>query len=359
MKVCIIGNGLTSLTLAKTLVNLGIYVDVISNIENKNKNKNKNRTIGISKSNVEFFNQKVFNINKYLWNINKIEVFSQNFNNQKILDFGKNDYHLFSMIKNDELLNYLSSELKKNKLFNIKKKLINFEILNKDYKLIFNCDPKNKLSKKFFSKKINKDYKSFAHVTIINHKKTLKNDVASQIFTKSGPLAFLPMSQFETSVVYSSREKENINLREYINKFNQKYKITKINKPSSFSLKSSNLRNYRHKNMLAFGDLMHKIHPLAGQGFNMSLRDIRVVFDLINSKIKLGLDLDSSIFLDFEKRNRHKNYIFANSIDFVYEFFTFESKIKTKLLSKSVKILGKNKFLNKFFTEFADKGILS
>tara|TARA_B100000575_G_C22927767_1_gene537795 strand:- start:450 stop:785 length:336 start_codon:yes stop_codon:yes gene_type:complete len=111
--------------------------------------------------------------------------------------------------------------------------------------------------------------------------------------------------------------------------------------------------------MLAFGDLMHKIHPLAGQGFNMSLRDIRVVFDLINSKIKLGLDLDSSIFLDFEKRNRHKNYIFANSIDFVYEFFTFESKIKTKLLSKSVKILGKNKFLNKFFTEFADKGILS
>ena len=35
---------------------------------------------------------------------------------------------------------------------------------------------------------------------------------------------------------------------------------------SSFELKSSNLRNYYKENILAFGDLLHKLHPLAGQG---------------------------------------------------------------------------------------------
>ena len=47
MNVAIIGNGLVSLTLAKVLVNQGIYVDFFSNF--KEKKINKSRTIGISK----------------------------------------------------------------------------------------------------------------------------------------------------------------------------------------------------------------------------------------------------------------------------------------------------------------------
>ena len=49
MKVCILGNGLTSLTLAKALVNIGVSTDVFFS---KNDKKNdKSRTLGISKSN--------------------------------------------------------------------------------------------------------------------------------------------------------------------------------------------------------------------------------------------------------------------------------------------------------------------
>ena len=62
MKICIIGNGLTSLTLAKTLVNQGIYVDIL--YENNGYVQNKIRTIGISKSNTDFFNQSILNIKK-------------------------------------------------------------------------------------------------------------------------------------------------------------------------------------------------------------------------------------------------------------------------------------------------------
>ena len=47
-----------------------------------------------------------------------------------------------------------------------------------------------------------KKYYSNAYTTIITHEKIL-NDTAIQIFTKKGPLAFLPISNTQTSVVYS------------------------------------------------------------------------------------------------------------------------------------------------------------
>ena len=53
MRVCILGAGLSSLTLAKALVNQNIYVDLYA--QKKINSLNKSRTIGISKSNIEFF----------------------------------------------------------------------------------------------------------------------------------------------------------------------------------------------------------------------------------------------------------------------------------------------------------------
>ena len=70
------------------------------------------------------------------------------------------------------------------------------------------------------------------------------------------------------------------------------------------------------------------------------------------------MDLDNSICLNFEKKIKHKNYLFSNSVDFVYEFFNLESNIKNKFLSKSIKLIGRNKFINNFFTKFADNGMV-
>ena len=66
-------------------------------------------------------------------------------------------------------------------------------------------------------------------------------------------------------------------------------------------MKSYVLRTYHHGNILAFGDLLHRIHPLAGQGFNMTIRDINILINIIKSKINLGLPIDSSVNNEFEK----------------------------------------------------------
>ena len=168
----------------------------------------------------------------------------------------------------------------------------------------------------------------------------------------------MPVSKKETSIVFSVLGKKNINFENYIKKHSTKYKNIKINKVSIFELKSLNLRSYYYKNILAFGDMLHKLHPFAGQGFNMSIRDIKVIVKLIKNKINLGLDLDKSICLEFENETRHKNYLFSNAIDFMFEFFNFERKFKNKTLSKSVQYFGKKKYLNNLFIKFVDKGIV-
>ena len=355
MNVCILGNGLTSLTLAKSLVNKGINVEIISN--KKKKKIYYDRTIGISKINLDFFNKEILNINKLSWNINKIEIYSENLNYKKILNFQNNGKNLFSVLKNNELIDYLTKKLKKDKLCKFKENLIHKNILTQNYNLIINCDFSNFITKRFFFKRLIKNYDDYAYTSIIKHSKVVNNK-AVQIFTSRGPLAFLPISETETSVVYSVKGNQEIDFKKLIRFYNKFYNILHISNFSRFKLQMSNLRDYHHDNVLAFGDLLHKIHPLAGQGFNMTLRDIKILSEIIQEKLNLGLPLNVSVNEEFEKKSKHINYIFSNGIDFIYEFFNLESKSKNKIFTKTVEFLGKNSNLNKKFIKIADNGFL-
>ena len=358
MTVCILGNGLTALTLAKALVNYEIDVDVFFN--KSNYKINDTRTIGLAKNNIDFFNKNIINIEKIIWKLKKIEIFSENLKQDQLINFKANDDYLFSILKNEKLYKLLKKDLLKNKLFKLEsnnKK--NFSFLNQ-YDLIINCDPSNFITNRYFSKKIIKKYNSNAHTTIIKHEQIL-NDTAIQIFTKKGPLAFLPISNTETSVVYSvynSNNQKEENIEQLIKDKNFKYKISSIEQINSFKLMSLNLRSYYHKNVLAFGDLLHKIHPLAGQGFNMTVRDIQILLEIIRNRLDVGLSIDSSVNYEFQKKIRHKNLIFSNGIDLIHDLFDMERKMKTNFLSKSIKTISNYPSINKIFTKIADRGAL-
>ena len=353
MKLCILGGGLTGLSLAKSLIKKGLSVDIF--LSKKSLDFNRSRTIGISNDNLLYFNKEILDIKELLWDIKKIEIYSDNLRNEKILNFENNNKTLFAILRNYKLQTKLLRSLKKEKLCKFKNNF-NYKISNlKKYKLIINCENNNYFSKRFFVRSLKKKYDSFAYTTILKHKK-IQNNAASQIFTKNGPLAFLPLSELETSVVYSIKGKKNINLKELIKKYNTKYSITNFGISHFFELKSSNLRTYYYKNILAFGDLLHRLHPLAGQGFNMTIRDIQDLNNLIDLKLKSGLEVDNSICEDFQNTTRSKNYLFSSGIDFIYEFFNLETKMDNNIISKSVRLIGKNKFLNSTFKNIANRG---
>tara|TARA_B100000965_G_scaffold398294_2_gene416192 strand:- start:642 stop:1715 length:1074 start_codon:yes stop_codon:yes gene_type:complete len=355
MRVCILGLGLSALTLAKALVNQKIYVDLY--YSNKNMKVDKSRTLGISNSNFNYFNNNIIKIEKISWKLNKIEIFNENLNNEKLLNFQNNQNHLFSIIKNFKLFDILNKSLINNRFFKKKKLKINIQDF-KDYNLIINTDYSNIFTKKYFNKKIVKNYNSYAFTTIIKHEK-IQNNVATQIFTKRGPIAFLPISKTETSIVYSISDSINkkVDLINLIHKYNFKYKINTIDNINFFELQSLTLRSYYNNNILAFGDLLHRIHPLAGQGFNMTIRDVKILTKIIKEKINLGLPIDSAVNTEFEKKTRHKNFIFSNGIDLIHEFFNLERKLNNSILTKYIKLIGSNPSLNKILTKIADKGI--
>ena len=98
------------------------------------------------------------------WEINKIEIYNEQNNKEKILNFNKTNKTLFSIFKNNNLYDLLIDSLKNNKNFNriiIKDKSFYKTIIkNKKYDLIINCDANNEISKKYFYRKFLKNYQS-------------------------------------------------------------------------------------------------------------------------------------------------------------------------------------------------------
>ena len=360
MKICLIGNGLTNLVLAKILTSKKISVYLFS--ESKKEPYFKSRTIGISKNNYDYFINNIIDLKKISWPINSIEIYKESDIKNKIFNFN-NQKQLFYIIKYENFVKLIKHNINKNKfLKKIKTNRIILNDLNKKYNfdLIINSDSNNEISKKFLYKKIIKNYKSKAYTCILKHKK-IKNNNAMQVFTDFGPLAFLPISNFETSIVYSLLENKNYlsetKIKNLIIKYNKKYKIKEFSKFEKFNLKYLASRKYFYKNILSFGDNIHKVHPLAGQGFNMTIRDIKIISELIQSRLDLGLPLDNQVLQNFESITKHKNYIFSSGIDLIYEFFKFENKYGNKYINRMLNFLSKNKYFNKYALKLADNGM--
>ena len=169
----------------------------------------------------------------------------------------------------------------------------------------------------------------------------------------NGPLAFLPLSNKQTSIVFSNNSTKLINkekLLQIIYKYSSEYKINKISDVEAFTIKFSMLRNYFYKNILSFGDLIHKVHPLAGQGFNMTIRDIKSLSNIIEEYANLGINDGQKIAEKFQEDNKHLNLIYGLGIDTINSFFKFDSKLNNSFSEPLFKILKGNKFLNKYAT---------
>ena len=360
MNICIIGMNLTSLILSKSLVNSGCFVNVFN--FNKKSTNYSTRTIGISNSNVNFIKRNIINLeSKQFHNIKKIRIFSDN--KREILKFYNKGENLFSLVEVNKFFNILNKNLKFNKSFKVRNlnektfKQTNFE---KNFDLVINCEKNNFISKKYFNTNFKKDYNSIAYTALINHKK-IKNVEAKQYFTELGPLAFLPLSPKTTSVVfsiYNNKKYEDESLKKFVLNFKDSLNIKKFSKFQKARLNFSLSRKYYYKNILLFGDGLHQIHPLAGQGFNMTLRDLKILLDIIKDRIANGLELEELCLKDFEDQAKPKNFVFSEGINFIQDFFRIKKNFGKDKFDNIIKKIGNNKRINSFFIKVADKGIL-
>ena len=294
------------------------------------------------------------------WKSKEIKIFTESSQSKEIINFIKKNKEVFNLVSYSKLNEIFLKKIEKSKFI----KLYHLDtssslILNKirKYDLVINSENKNFISNKFFTNKIKKNYRSRAYTFIINHSRK-DNDIAIQVFTKFGPLAFLPLSNTKTSIVFSYKgtKIDDGKIVDIFKKYNSFYSFAKINKIENFSLSFEMLRNYTYNNILAFGDLIHRIHPLAGQGFNMTIRDIKIISRLVNDRISLGLPIDISVAEDFQNSTKHLNYLYGKAIDGIYEFFRFDSNINNSISKPVFSILNKNSIFKKYSNILSDKG---
>ena len=360
MNICIIGNNLTSLIVSKILINNGAKIDFLTS--RFNKYHLSYRTIGISKSNIEFINNNICSLkNLNFKKINKIKIYSDN--KKEILEFQDNKF-LFSVFKSNDLYKLLIDSLLKNKSFRLK--FINNNFLEKElkkktkYDLVINCEKNNFLNKKYFSTNVKKNYDNLAYTFLLHHKK-INNIIARQVFTNNGPLAFLPLNQTTTSIVFSYYGLDSLKdkyLKNLVTKYNLNIEIKKFSNFEKAYLKFSSARKYHKNEILNFGDLLHQIHPLAGQGFNMTLRDLKIFSHLIKRNISLGLPVDQFLLSEFENSVKPKNTIFSFSVNAIYNLFKIKKYFKSDKIDNLIKLIGQNNNIKKQMIKFADKGLL-
>ena len=358
MKICLIGQNLTNLILATDFEEKKLKVDIYLN--KKIKNLKTNRTIALSNENFDYL-RFLTKSSVVPWKSKEIKIFTEDSQSKEIINFKKKNKEVFNLISYSKLNEIFLKKIKKSKFIKLcHSETSNSNILRtiKNYDLVINSENKNFISNKYFTNKIKKNYRSRAYTFLIDHPR-IDNNIAIQVFTKFGPLAFLPLSNSKTSIVFSYKGEgmDDEKILDIFSKYNSFYSLTKISKIEKFSLSFEMLRNYTHKNILAFGDLIHRIHPLAGQGFNMTIRDIKIISRIVNDKISLGLPIDISVAEDFQNSTKHLNYLYGKAIDGIYEFFRLDSNINNSISKPVFRILNKSSIFKKYSNILSDKGL--
>ena len=359
-RICIVGDGLSGLMTALALNKLeGLEVHLISK---KNKLLKDKRTTAISASNYDFLNLVVDKLDKKLfWPSNKINLFyetkDQNIN---FLNFDEDKKGLMYIFENDKVKEKLLKEIKKKKIKTLQKNINNLKDL-KGYDLKILClGRSSEIYQNIVDKRsLDKDYKEIAITGYVKH--SLKNLNTAQYFLKDGPLAILPFSKNNFSFVRSVDKdfpKKNLNnvIKSKICEILKTKKI-KISNQQSYPLKLDLKRSYFNKDVLILGEGLHTVHPVAGQGFNLVLRDINKLQEILKYYTGLGMSLKSCPALeDFTSNRKAENIITGIGIDLTHNFFK-QNKLLDPFKETILKNVSKNNTLKKISKFISNQGL--
>lgn len=170
--------------------------------------------------------------------------------------------------------------------------------------------------------------------------------MALEHFTPAGPFAVLPMTRDEetrahrSSVVWTVEENDVQNMlalpaKDFAARL-QKIcgdrlgRVQVATPPMAYPLRLMHAKKYIGRRTALLAEAAHVIHPIAGQGLNLSMRDIFALGSLLMQAKNLGLDLGSATLLEkYESQRRPDtmamalftdalNKLFSNNIDFVH-----------------------------------------
>ena len=384
--ILIVGAGLSGLMSAYCMSELNIDITLIDcfDFTNTKSSNNDFRTTAISEGSKQFLDS------IGIWK--KIDRCSEPIKHIKVLDRSvsrsinfnnpKKKQNLGYIVKNSDIKKILLKELNKrsniklyknHKIFKISYSNFNicaqFKKLEVTSKLIIGADGKNSTVRELLNTPIyKKKYNQKAIVVNLEHNKN-HFSTAFELFYKTGPLAILPMGKikkdkFLSSLIWSHKADfiksislvdKNI-LKDVLEETISSYigEITQINSVQTFDLSAHINKRFYEKRVIYLGDAAHSIHPIAGQGWNIGIRDIKSLMEVLRVSLGLGLELGSNISCkEYNDKTFYDSFTLFQITDKLNNVFLNDGFLNNRFRSTGFKIINKNPPIKNYISNFA------
>lgn len=176
------------------------------------------------------------------------------------------------------------------------------------------------------------DYPQTAIVCTVAHARP-HNGIAVELFLPAGPFAMLPMTDQRSSVVWTEQSSlaqdmlalDDETFREELHRrFGDWLGEIRIEGPRfGYPLGLMHAERYTDRRLALIGDAAHVIHPIAGQGLNLGLRDVAALAEAVVDAHRLGLDIGARpVLARYERWRRFDNVFMAATTDALNRLFS-------------------------------------
>ncbi|MDG4595242.1 MAG: 2-octaprenyl-6-methoxyphenyl hydroxylase [Candidatus Contendobacter sp.] len=164
---------------------------------------------------------------------------------------------------------------------------------------------------------------------IANVTPTLPHDnVAYERFTADGPVAFLPMSENRCAVVCTVNEAQapsvmNLDDAGFLALLSQRFgdrlgPLSRVGRRQAYPLFLLKSREHARARVAVIGNAAHTLHPIAGQGFNLGIRDVAALAEVIADAQRTGEDIGDprvlNRYADWRRWDQRQTIVFTDAL---------------------------------------------
>ena len=162
------------------------------------------------------------------------------------------------------------------------------------------------------------NYNQSSIVGVVRHENNHENQ-AIQFFLPAGPLAILPLTGNRSCYVWTMDTKEakllnKLDGEQFLEKLTEVFnnfrgKLTLDTPKSIFPLSLAMARSLVKERFALVGDSAHNIHPIAGQGLNLGIRDVACLSEVLILASRNGEDIGGAVVLGRYSKWRHSDIL--------------------------------------------------
>ena len=175
-------------------------------------------------------------------------------------------------------------------------------------------------------------YPQIGLVATVRHAKPHRG-VAVEHFLPAGPFAILPMTDNRSSIVWTERadlapkllalDDASVSSRAGVAVWRFPRRGVGRGPRWSYPLSFLHAATYVAPRLVLVGEAAHVIHPIAGQGLNMGIRDTAALAECLIDGRRVGLDLaDATVLARYERWRRFDNILLAGVTDGLNRLFS-------------------------------------